>query len=79
MRVHVACPQAQLQKFLDKMVLPPDMVSTLTGKEVNDAYIGTRTLPLPTYGQPIESNLPSRERLLSRLSAFCLVVWQSIS
>lgn len=44
MRVHVACPQAQLQKFLDKMVLPPDMVSTLTGKEVNDAYIGTRPL-----------------------------------
>ena len=32
--------EAQLQKFLDKMVLPPDMVSTLTGKEVNDAYMG---------------------------------------
>ena len=31
--------EAQLQKFLDKMVLPPDMVATLTGKEVNDAYM----------------------------------------
>jgi len=31
--------EAQLQKFLDKMVLPPDMVSTLTGKEVSDAYM----------------------------------------
>lgn len=31
--------EAQLQQFLDKMVLPPDMVATLTGKEVNDAYM----------------------------------------
>lgn len=31
--------EAQLQRFLDKMVLPPDMVATLTGKEVNDAYL----------------------------------------
>lgn len=31
--------EAQLQKFLDKMVLPPDMVATLTGKDVNDAYV----------------------------------------
>jgi len=31
--------EAQLQKFLDKMVLPPDMVATLTGREVNDAYV----------------------------------------
>lgn len=38
--------ESQLQKFLDKMVLPPDMVSTLTGKEVNDAYIGKR------HGEP---------------------------
>lgn len=31
--------EAQLQKFLDKMVLPPDMVATLTGRDVNDAYV----------------------------------------
>lgn len=31
--------EAQLQKYLDKMVLPPDMIATLTGKEVNDAYM----------------------------------------
>lgn len=31
--------EAQLQKFLDKMVLPPDMVATLMGRDVNDAYV----------------------------------------
>lgn len=44
--------ESQLQKFLDKMVLPPDMVSTLTGKEVNDAYIGER------HGEPPASVPP---------------------
>jgi hypothetical protein len=32
--------EAHLQKFLDKMVLPPDMIGIITGKEVNEAYIG---------------------------------------
>lgn len=32
--------ESQLQKYLDKIVLPPDMVSTITGKDISDAYIG---------------------------------------